>query len=109
MKAYKNVIVLNRIRWEQEIRSAAELKLPPISKAKSREMDMAIQLVDQLTEKFNIAQYKDEYTDKLLKIIQDKAKGKKQVNPKLTVVHKQSDDLLNMLKASLEVKRKTSS
>lgn len=109
LKPYKNVIVLNRIRWEQEIRDTSELKLPPVSKSKAKEMDMASKLVDQLTEKFDISKYKDEYTTKLLKIIHDKAKGKKQAKPKLKVVHKQSDDLMSMLKASLETKKKKTS
>lgn len=106
LKPYKNVILLNRIRFEQEIRDTAELKVPAISKKKTKEMDMANKLVEQLTEKFDISSYKDEYTDKLLKIIKSKAKGKKQIKtPKLEVVHKQSDDLLSMLKASLEKKK----
>jgi DNA end-binding protein Ku len=109
LKPYKDVIVLNRIRWEQEIRDTSELKLPAVSKTKPKEMDMANKLVDQLTEKFDIGQYKDEYTDKLLKIIRDKAKGKKHTAPKLKVVHKQSDDLMIMLKASLETKKKKTS
>jgi DNA end-binding protein Ku len=109
LKPYKNVIVLNRIRWEQEIRDPSELKLPPVSKSKAKEIDMANKLVDQLTEKFDISQYKDQYTDKLLKIIHDKAKGKKRTAPKLKVVHKQNDDLMSMLKASLETKKKKTS
>jgi len=109
LKPYKNVIVLNRIRFQQEIRDTSELKLPPVSKTKVKEMDMANKLVEQLTEKFDISSYKDEYTDKLLKIIKDKAKGKKQPEPKLKVVHKQNDDLMSMLKASLENKKKRKS
>ena len=109
LKPYKDVIVLNRIRWEQEIRETSELKLPPVSKTNAKEIDMANKLVEQLTEKFDISQYKDEYTTKLLKIIKDKAKGKKQTAPKLKVVHKQSDDLMSMLKASLETKKKKTS
>lgn len=105
LKPYKNVILLNRIRFEQEIRDTAELNVPPVSKKKSKEMDMANKLIEQLTETFDISSYKDEYTDKLLKIIKSKAKGKKVKAPKLEVVHKQSDDLLGMLKASLEKKK----
>jgi DNA end-binding protein Ku len=102
LKPYKNVILLNRIRFEQEIRDTSELKVPAVSKKTSKEMDMANKLIDQLTEKFNISAYKDEYTAKLLQIIKSKAKGKKQTKtPKMEVVHKQSDDLLSMLKASL--------
>lgn len=109
LKSYKNVIVLNRIRFHEEIRNTTELKLPPLSEMNSKEMDMAIKLVEQLTEKFDIAKYKDNYTAKLLEIIKDKAKGKKQVAPKLKVVHKQPDDLMAMLKASLENKKSKSS
>jgi DNA end-binding protein Ku len=108
LKSYKNVIVLNRIRYQEEIRNTAELKLPPLSEMNSKEMDMAVKLVEQLTEKFDISKYKDNYTAKLLEIIKDKAKGKKQVASKLKVVHKQSDDLMAMLKASLENKSKSS-
>jgi len=106
LKPYKEVIVLNKIRFAQEIRDTTELELPA-SQSKPKEMDMATKLIDQLTEKFDISSFKDEYTAKLLEIIKNKAKGKKQTAPKLQVVHKQSDDLMSMLKASLE-KKKTS-
>ena len=105
LKPYKNVILLNKIRFAQEIRETSELKVPAVAKRKTKEMDMATKLIDQLTEKFDISNFKDEYTAKLLKIIKNKAKGKKQTAPKLKVVHKQSDDLMSMLKASLENKK----
>ena len=108
LKPYKNVIVLNRIRFSQEIRETSELKLPALSKTKSKEMDMAKKLVEQLTEKFDIEKYKDTYTAKLLKRIKEKSKGKKITTPKMELVHKQSDDLMDMLKASLAVNKKTS-
>ena len=111
LKPYKNVIVLNRIRFEQEVRDPSELKLPPVAKSTSaKEMDMAEKLIDQLTEKFDISSFKDEYTAKLLDIIKKKAKGKAPKKPaELKVVHKQTDDLMEMLKASLETKKKKSS
>ena len=105
LKPYGDVIVLNRIRFVQEIRDTSELKLPAVSKKKTKEMDMADKLIDQLTEKFDIESYKDTYTTKLLKIIKAKAKGKKPVKSKLKVVHRQSDDLMEMLKASLSDKK----
>lgn len=105
LKPYKNVIVLNRIRFEQEIRKTDELKLPPASKVKTKEIDMANKLIEQLTEKFDISSFKDEYTVKLLDIIKKKSKGKVTKPTKLKVVHKQNDDLMSMLKASLEKKK----
>ncbi|MFB3387558.1 Ku protein [Flavobacterium sp. LAR06] len=110
LKPYKDVIVLNRIRFEQEVRDPSELKLPPVAKTSTKEMDMAEKLIDQLTEKFDISSFKDEYTAKLLDIIKKKAKGKEPKKPtELKVVHKQTDDLMEMLKASLETKKKKSS
>ncbi|MEO8086025.1 MAG: Ku protein [Bacteroidota bacterium] len=109
LKPYQKVIVLNRIRFEEEIREPSELNLPPGSKTKTKEMAMADKLIDQLTEKFSIAKYKDTYTAKLLKIIKDKSKGKKRTMPKMKVVHSTKGDLMSMLKASLETKKKKAS
>jgi len=108
LKPYGNVIVLNKIRFRQEIRATEELKLPEVSKAKSKEMEMANKLIDQLTEKFDIAKYQDTYTAKLLKIIKSKSKGKKTVVPHMRVIHPQKD-LMSMLKASLEGNKKRAS
>ena len=105
LKPYKNVIVLNRIRFSQEIKETSELNLPPVSQTKTKEMDMANKLVEQLTEKFSIEAYKDTYTDKILKRIKEKSKGKKITPPKMKVVPTQSDNLMDMLKASLAGKK----
>ena len=109
LKPYYNIIVLNRIRFEEEIRDTKDIKVPPVSKAKSKEQTMAIKLIDQLTEKFDISQYKDTYTSKLLKTIKDKAKGiKKATAKKMKVVHTKNDNLMQALQASLSSKRKAS-
>jgi DNA end-binding protein Ku len=108
LKPHGNVIVLNKIRFSQEIRATEELKLPEASKTKSKEMEMANKLIDQLTEKFDISKYQDTYTAKLLKIIKSKSKGKKTVVPHMRVIHPQKD-LMSMLKASLEGNKKRAS
>jgi DNA end-binding protein Ku len=110
LKPHDRVIVLNRIRFEEEIRDYNDLNLPPVSKPKSAEINMANKLIEQLNEKFDISSYKDTYTAKLLKTIAAKAKsGKSAKTPTLRVVHKADDsDLMNMLKASLAGKKKAS-
>lgn len=109
IKPYGKVIMLNRLRFEEEIRSTEDLSVPSAAKSTAKEKAMATKLIDQLTEKFSIAKYKDTYTAKLLKTIKDKAKGKhtKKVH-KMKIVHTKSDDLMEMLKASLQGKRKAS-
>lgn len=106
LKPSAEVLMLERIRFAQEIRDTGELNLPEQTKAKPKEMDMAIKLIDELTEKFDVSAYKDTYTDKLLNIIKQKAKGIKPRKPAMKLVHRKSADLMSLLKASLEEKRK---
>ncbi len=102
------VIVLNKIRFEEEIRDPKELALPSNTEVKPAELKMAITLIDQLTGKFDISKYKDTYNDELLKLIKAKASGKKISPPEMKVVHSKTQDLMDQLKASLDVKRKKS-
>ena len=104
-----DAIILNRIRFHEEIRPTAELALPAKTVVKPAELKMAIALVDQLSGKFDITGYKDTYTASLMKVINAKAKGKKTVAPVMKVVHSKAKDLMEQLKASIETKRKKAS
>jgi DNA end-binding protein Ku len=102
IKPRKNVLLLNRIRWAQEIRPVTELNIPN-GTSKPAEMKMAVQLIEQLSGPFDIDKYKDTYADELMKLIKAKAKGVKQTTPTLRVVHRKGkEDLLSQLKASLQ-------
>ncbi len=110
IKAKDDVIILNRIRFAEELRSPKELKLPD-TKTKPEELKMAVTLINQLSQKFDPKKFKDEYSDKLLKIINAKAKGKKTPFKPMKVVHSSTKDLMEQLKASLNTgtgKRKAS-
>jgi DNA end-binding protein Ku len=102
LKAKEDVIVLNRIRFEEEIRSTEELDLPAKSTVKPAELRMAITLIEELSGKFDISRYKDTYTAELMKLIKARTKGVKQKAPKLKLVHSRSSDLMGQLKASLK-------
>ena len=102
LRAREDVIVLNRIRFEEEIRATKELDLPAKSTAKPAELKMAITLIDQLSGEFDISKYKDTYTAELMKLVKARAKGTKYKRPKLRLVHSKSEDLMDQLKASLK-------
>jgi DNA end-binding protein Ku len=104
-----DAIILNRIRFHEEIRPTKELALPAKTVVKPAELKMAIALVDQLSGKFDITGYKDSYTASLMKVINAKSKGKKIVVPVMKVVHSKAKDLMEQLKASIEIKRKKAS
>ena len=107
IKPLDDILILNKIRFEQEIRSHEEIKAPSANN-KPTELKMAMQLIDQLSAKFDISKYKDTYSEKLLKLIKAKAKGKPIKQSPLRLVHSTSRDLASQLKASLSSKRKAS-
>jgi DNA end-binding protein Ku len=109
LRPSNKVIVLNRIRFAEEIRDNSELHLPEEAEIKKGELDMAISLIDQLTSKFDISAFKDTYTAELMKVIEAKAQGAKPAAAKMRVVHSATEDLMSQLKASLNVKKKKAS
>jgi len=109
IKPVGDIIILQKIRYEQEIRKPEGLEIPD-TESKPGELKMAIALIEQLsTPKFDISKYKDTYSDELMKLIEAKAKGKKIPVPAMRVVHSKSKDLMEQLKASLETKKRKAS
>jgi DNA end-binding protein Ku len=109
LRPTEDVIILNRIRFAQELRSTDELDLPKKTEIKPAELKMAISLIDQLSKKFDISSYKDTYTEELMKVIKAKSKGAKPAGPHMRVVHNRATDLMSQLKASLKGKTKKAS
>jgi DNA end-binding protein Ku len=108
LKPQRKVLVLHRLRFSDEIRSAEGLVVPD-TPAKPEELKMASMLIAQLTRPFKPEVYRDTYSEKLMKVIEAKAKGKPTGKP-LKVAHKATtEDLMEKLKASLNAKRKKAS
>ena len=108
LRATEDIMILNQLRFSEEIRDTKDLELAA-SAVKPGELKMAISLISQLSGKFNIASYKDNYTQQLLKLIKAKAKGNKAAATHLKVVHSKAKDLMAQLKASLSAKTKKAS
>ena len=108
IKPYEHILVLNRLRFAEEVRDASEVNAAK-SKAKPEEVKMAVSLINQLTKPFNPSVFKDEYSDKLLKIIKAKAKNKPIAYKPMKIVHSKTADLMDQLKASLGAKKKKAS
>lgn len=110
IKVSGEALILSKMRFSEEIRDNKELSLPAKSSVKPAELKMAISLINQLSGKFTISKYKDQYTIQLLKLIKAKAKGGKTKNSSpLKIVHSKSKDLMEQLKESLNTKRKKAS
>ena len=108
IKPLKNILVMHRLRFAEEIRDVSGLVIPE-AQVKPDEIKMAAMLIGQLTAPFKPEKFKDEYSQKLLKVIEAKAQGKKTL-PAMKIVHSATtEDLMAKLKASLNTKTKKAS
>ncbi|MBK7569945.1 MAG: Ku protein [Chitinophagales bacterium] len=109
IKPLNKILILNKIRFQEEVRASSDIKVPASTEVKPAELKMALALIKQFSGKFNLSAFKDDYSAELLKIIKAKAAGKKTKIRKLTPTTVKSKDLMDQLKASLTVKRKKAS
>jgi DNA end-binding protein Ku len=105
VKPYRDLLIINKIRFPEELREYNELKVPSI-KTKPGELKLALSLIEQTSEPFNSEQFKDTYSADLLKIIEQKAKGKKLKVATPQETSEKTIDLMEKLKASIEKNRK---
>ncbi|MCL5429407.1 MAG: Ku protein [Chloroflexi bacterium] len=102
LKPEGDALILNQIRFQSELREREHLNLPGAEDMKKQELDLAVSLVNQLTDKFKPEEFTDTFTDELKQIIEQKAKGI-DITAELAKLEAPADtDLLETLRASLE-------
>ena len=106
--AQDDVLVLNTLRYHDELKKPAELDIPS-AKATAKEMDMAMRLVEDMADAWQPEKYKDTFRDDLLKRIEEKVKAGE--TEEITRPEKEGKakggeviDLMSALKKSLEKK-----
>jgi DNA end-binding protein Ku len=100
-----DVFVLETMYWPDEIRPAQFDTLDKEVKIRPQELQMAQTLIENLTEPWNPDEYKDEYREALLEIIEKKAAGEQIEAVEAAPVSKVVD-LMDALKASVEAVKK---
>ena len=107
--AVDNVLVLNTLRYANELRDPKELSVPgdlKDAKVTEKELDMAERLVEDMATEWDPVQYHDTYRDDLLKMIEEKAAGKVRKAPKQKAVKETNViDFASLLERSLTAKR----
>jgi DNA end-binding protein Ku len=98
-------LILNQLRFPSDLREPRQLDLPDAKTATSKEIDMALKLIDQLTGPFIPEDYKDKYTEDLQTMIDDKVKGKAPKAKGTAPTPTPAKDLMAILKESLEKER----
>ena len=78
----REALVLTTMRFAHEIRSPKQLALPSTHRGwTEKEMNLARQLMDTLSDEWNPQEFRDTYTDILREVIEAKGKGQEIVTP----------------------------
>lgn len=100
--AHEGYLLLMQMRFASEVRSPKGLDIPK-EKISPKEVQMAVDLVDQLSSHFAPAKHHDTYAQEIDKLIARKLKGKKLTIPKeKKVIPYQAEDLMGLLQASMK-------
>jgi DNA end-binding protein Ku len=107
---YANTMLLSTLYWPDEVRSTAELDLLEEDfDFKPAEKQMAMQLVQAMTGQFEAEDYKDEYRQALMAVIEAKIAGQPAELPKVTEAPTKIADLMSVLEASVAAAREARS
>jgi len=99
---FAETMLLTTLHWPDEIRATSELDLPDEEFTfKPAELAMAKQLVSAMTGDFNPAEYKDEYRDALMEVIESKIEGHEVKTPEPVEEGGKLIDLMAALEASV--------
>lgn len=81
LTAENGMIILNQMRYAEELKDIKNLDIPKNVKVQQKEIDLAVKLIKAMSEKFDPKEYTDDYIEALMKIIKAK-KSKKHVKVK---------------------------
>ena len=99
---FEKTMLLSTLYWPDEIRSLSELDLPDEEvDIKPAELKMASQLIDAMTGEFDPSQYRDEYREALMQIIEAKVEGRETVEVEPAEEPTKLVDLMAALQASV--------
>ena len=102
MDPFENTMLLSTLYWPDEIRALDELDLPEEEpEIKPAEKKMAAQLIEAMTGEFDPANYRDEYREALMQVIESKIEGRETVEVEAPEEPTKLVDLMAALQASV--------
>ena len=104
LRIRERTITLEQLYFADEIRPVDDIA-PTGVRVGKRELEMATNLIDQFTARWDPEKYRDEYRKRLLEVIRAKQKGKT-VRPPEEEHEEQPADLLAALRASVDAARR---
>lgn len=79
LRADGDVLALETLFFADEIRDRSKLDIPGTAKPKGKELDMAVGLIEAMSGPWRPEDYRDTYTERVEKLIEDKRRGREVV------------------------------
>jgi DNA end-binding protein Ku len=103
VKPEKNLLVLELMHFSEEIIDTTELKVPANPSLGAKELDMATDLIEKMSDKWEPGKYIDDYREALLEVIHEKVESGGKEAPVRGAPKKATNvvDLVSVLQESL--------
>ena len=106
VRAHDGALLMNTLHWPDEIRSTEDLGVPEDVKVSPAELKMAENLVGMMATAFEPSEYKDEYKQAVLQLVEAKVQKKEVIAAPEPETETTVVDLMSALKASVEKAKK---
>lgn len=104
LRAGDGLLILNILLFPEDLRDPVkELKtMPEIAPARGKELDMAVTLIDSMSDAWQPDNYHDTYTQRVEKLIEDKSAGREIISEAEPAAPTKVVDLFDALSRSVE-------
>ena len=105
LRADDDVLALETLYFADEIRDPTRLDLPEKTAARGKELDMATGLIESMSAPWRPEDYRDTYSERVEKLIEDKRRGRETVSEAEPPEPTEMADLMAALERSVEAAR----
>lgn len=107
LRPYQKGLLLTMLHYKTEVIPMEQLEeLKHLVLVKESELKLAKDLIERLTGKFDVENYRDEYVEAISNLIKKKVAGKEIVAKVEEIKPTETKDLMQALKASVEIVKK---
>jgi len=98
------VLALETLHFADEVADASELlsDAPDVGSARGKQVDMAVSLIESMSGRWDPADYRDDYTDRVKQLVDDKRAGRETEPEPAPAEPTNVTDLVEVLRRSIE-------
>ena len=103
IRPYENGLIMHSLYYANEVRNFADISKGENTKLSDKEIELGTDLIQNMSDGFNPAKYRDEYRERVQAMLEEKSKGQEiTVTAPEAPARAQIIDLIQALKQSIE-------